>query len=97
MPVDPNHIYADQAHEKTVQRAGWTYGCHTEKVGPGPRGAATEIQVQHGWTEDGRRVMRPHVTEWREVNHEGKPMLCGHMMRLTDPQCSGCENRRDDE
>lgn len=70
MPVDPNNPYADVAHEKTVQRAGWT--------------------------DDGRRVMRPHVTEWLTVNHEGKPMYCGHLMRLTDPQCTGCENRRDE-
>lgn len=96
MPVDPNYIYADQAHEKTVRHAGWTYGCHSSKVGPGPRGEASTISVQDGWTEDGRRVMRPHVTEWLTINHEGKPMYCGHLMRLTDPQCTGCVNRRDE-
>lgn len=82
MPVDPNHPYADTPHPKTVQPAGWTYGCHSSKIGPAPRGKPSRY-VACGPT-------RPVIvrTGWL-------PKPCGHSERATDAQCAGCVNRSD--
>jgi len=50
------------------------------------RGGPSTIQVQHGWTDDGRRIMKPHTTDWL-------PIRCGHMTPTTDPDCTGCALR----
>lgn len=108
MPVNPHHIHADIPHPKTVMEAGWTYGCHSAKTGVSPRGGRGTSMVQDGWrsvvigrsgrigTMDQVKVIRPHSTEWLTTNHEGKTMWCGHLSRMTDAQCEGCANRRDD-
>lgn len=46
--------------------------------------STTSVQVQDGWTQDGRRIMRTHKTEWL-------PMACGHDARAEDPNCRHCE------
>lgn len=96
MPVNPHHIHADIPHPKTVMEAGWTYGCHSAKTGVSPRGGRGTSMVQDGWTQGQARLVRPHSTEWLTTNHEGKTMWCGHLSRMTDAQCEGCANRRDD-
>lgn len=95
MPVREDHIYADVAHEKTVQRAGWVYGCHSDNGDHKPKGRPSNIRVQEGWTEDGRKVMRMHTTEWLTHHADGRPLKCGHLeeLRLKDTQCIGCANR----
>ena len=43
----------------------------------------SEYPVQIGWTEDGRRKMRMHRTEWIAIQ-------CGHNLAHKDPKCEGC-------
>lgn len=81
MPVMPGYKYADEAHEKTVQKAGARNGCHTDKM-PGARGTTTKY-IAHPWSANAGRLIK---TEWNE-------MLCGHDLRDTDPLCEGCNNR----
>lgn len=77
MPVDPNHPYADTPHKKTVQAAGYRYGCHGTQ-----RGGQTRYTA-HPWSANaGRRI----VSDWL-------PIACGHDMRTTDPACEGCRNQ----
>ncbi len=50
-PVDPNHPYADMPHPKTVPAPGWTYGCHSSKVGDLPRGRGKWLPKPCGHSE----------------------------------------------
>lgn len=49
----------------------------------------TPMEMQSGWTDDGRRIM---------VNHQPAfiAMDCGHHLSHTDPSCSGCKWRVND-
>lgn len=60
------------------------YSCWTTT--PTPKGGAKNYTGQHGWTDDGRRVTKPHTTDWL-------PVKCGHMTPETDPECTGCALR----
>lgn len=107
MPVREDHIHADIPHEKTVQKEGWTYGCHSSKVGDKPRGGAGTYSVRDGsqfevLESEGVLVgcratptYRMHTTEWLTHHADGRPLKCGHLeeLRLKDPQCIGCVNR----
>lgn len=62
------------------------YGCNT--TASGPRGQNRILMVQDGWTLDGRRIMRPHTTDWLQIK-------CGNIEQQglgPDPLCKGCEN-----
>ena len=108
MPVDPNHKHADVPHDKTVMAKGWTYGCHSSKVGARPLDKPKPIVVPSGRFPirgvrfgDGDYVavvgllVKEHTTHWLTKDHEGNPLKCGHVkkFRLQDPQCIGCANR----
>ena len=108
MPVREGYIYANDAHEKTKQEAGWTYGCHSSKVGDKPRGGTGTYMIIGGYligreyeSEDGLAhvavspAFREHTTHWLDTQPDGTPLKCGHeaRARLTDPQCIGCANR----
>lgn len=58
------------------------YGCNNHE----PRPAAQVIEVQDGWTEDGRRKMTRITSKWQ-------PVVCGHNFREVDLACSGCRWR----
>lgn len=60
------------------------YDCHNHEERKN-----SPMTVQDGWTEDGRRNMIEIKTKWRDVQ-------CGHDMRTTDPNCTGCRWRDDD-
>lgn len=46
-----------------------------------------EYWMQDGWTDDGRRHMVKHVTEWKDIG-------CGHHeYRKSDPGCTNCKWR----
>lgn len=108
MPVREDHEYADKAHEKTIQHAGWTYGCHSSKIGDKPRGGPGTYLVMDSFRVDDEyqsndgvtRVacsptFREHTTDWLSHHADGRPLKCGHLeeLRLKDPQCIGCANR----
>jgi len=57
------------------------YSCHN-----GDRPKTIAYQSQNGWTEDGRRAMVDHVTEWLDIP-------CGHSYSGSDPNCQGCKWR----
>lgn len=59
MPVREGYEYADTAHEKTVQVAGWTYGCHSAKVGDALRGGPATYMVRDGYVKEARPVGKP--------------------------------------
>lgn len=81
-PVMPGYVHADVPHEKTVAGPEYRYGCHSKRVGGGPRGCQTGY-VAHPWSARGGE----HVeTTWIE-------MACGHSTRATDGACEGCGNR----
>jgi hypothetical protein len=89
MPTDPNNPYVDVPHEKTVIGPDYRYGCHSDKVGPMPRGRTISWVFQDGWTTDGRRNMVHGATQWI-------PRKCGHDQQVgkgSDPHCRGCVNR----
>ena len=86
MPTDPNNPYVDTPHPRTVTGAGWRYGCHSDKLGPMPRGRTTWWRVQDGWNGLGGRYMIEGATEWI-------PRACGHSESGDDPACAGCVNR----
>lgn len=67
--TDLNHQFVSPGHRA---------GCQDK-----PDSRVTVIQVQDGWTQDGRRNMREHRTEWL-------PIGCGHSYKRTDPACRGC-------
>lgn len=82
MPTLDGYIHADTPHERTVQPAGYRYGCHSaERGGANPRGGQTR-HVAHPWSANAVRLV---VTDWL-------PMPCGHNTRATDPACIGCAN-----
>ena len=83
MPVDPNYIHADTPHAKTIQPAGYRYGCSSARTGDtAPRGGTTRY-IAHPWSANaGRRI----VTDWL-------PRSCCHSERATDAACEGCANR----
>lgn len=58
-----------------------SYTCHNHE----PHQLVTS-QVQDGWTEDGRRMMKAHTTQWVHVE-------CGHITSATDSACTGCRWR----
>lgn len=96
MPTDPNHAHADVAHPKTVMEAGWTYGCHTDKVGPGPRGCTRKAWVQDGWRTIRRGEIVTREPIMVEVETKWNSVACGHLMsagQQSDPACAGCESR----
>lgn len=65
-------------------------GCNSQRSGdPRRRGIPHTYPVQHGWTDDGRRIMRPHTVV---------PIAtaCGHLTRATAPGCAGCINQHRD-
>lgn len=81
MPVDPNHKYVDQAHEKTIAGDGFRYsGCYNQ-----PRPSTSRQTVQDGWNPDGRARFIEIESAWQE-----KP--CTHDKREADPACRGCCN-----
>ena len=59
------------------------YPCWNHEPRNGDYGA---IEVQDGWSRDGRRIMREHQTQWL-------PVECGHVTATSDPQCTGCRWR----
>ena len=46
MAVREGYKHADTPHAKTVMAPGWTYGCHSSKVGDRPRGGPATYRVQ---------------------------------------------------
>jgi hypothetical protein len=95
-PVDPNHAYVDVAHPKTIVGADFRYDCHSDKVGPGPRGRARKAWFQSGWRvlQRGDIVTRDPVMV--EIETPWLPKTCGHIEQPglgSDPACAGCENR----
>lgn len=86
MPVMPGYLHVDTPHERTVAGPGYRYGCHSDTLGPIPRGRrGIPAVAQDGWTEDGRRRMVDYTADWIE-------MPCGHTTRATDDACAGCSN-----
>ena len=59
------------------------YNCHNHepRVLDGRR--LDTLEVQDGWTDDGRRRMRAHTTEWL-------PIECGYTESGDDERCAGC-------
>lgn len=83
MPVMPGYAFADAPHEKTVQPAGYRYGCSSARTGDDkPRGGQTRY-IAHPWNANAGRLI---VTDWL-------PKPCGHDARRTDAACSGCANQ----
>lgn len=65
-------------------------GCNSRRSGDArPRGIPVTYPVQHGWTDDGRRIMRPHT-------YTPVAIACGHLGRATAPGCAGCANQHRD-
>ena len=83
MPVMPGYVHADVPHEKTIQPAGYRYGCSSVRTGDtSPRGGQTRY-IAHSWNANAGRLI---VTDWL-------PRACGHDLRATDPACADCANR----
>ena len=83
MPVMPGYLHADTPHEKTIQPAGYRYGCSSARTGDtSPRGGQTRY-LAHPWRYAGPAVVD---TAWL-------PKTCGHDLRATDAACEGCANR----
>ena len=98
MPVMPGYIHADTPHEKTIQPAGYRYGCHSERTGDSrPRGITTRnaVPLRVGVTADERfpagELLIVATAEVRST--DWLPILCGHTTRATDAACEGCVNR----
>ena len=82
-PLMPGYTFADTPHELTVQRPGYRYGCHSERLAdPSPRGKTTAYTA-HPWSANAGRLV---VTEWLKLP-------CGHDNRANDAACQGCANR----
>ena len=71
------------------------YGCHTTEP-DNPRSRATPQRVQDGYRvmQRGEIVTREPVI--RRIESTWLPIHCGHLLRGTDPECTGCTNRGDD-
>ena len=62
-------------------------GCNSQRTGHTQRrGIPVTYPVQHGWTDDGRRIMRPHT-------NVPVAIACGHIGRATALGCAGCANQ----
>ena len=87
----------DVPHEKTVIHSGYLYGCHTTEP-DNPRGRPNEITVQDGYFESGDgEFPKTRTPKFVKITSEWLPRKCGHILRITDPACTGCTNRTDDE
>lgn len=93
MPTDPTYAHADVSHPRMVVEDGWIYGCHSDVLGPEPRGRTRTAWVQDGW----RTLQRGEITTREpvmiEVTTKWNPLGCGHVVesgRGADPQCDGC-------
>lgn len=75
MPVAEGYIYADEAHEKTIDPG--KYGCNREA------NWKPFQWYQDGWTKDGRRKMV-------KVPFDPVLRECGHDTRPDDGKCVGC-------
>lgn len=65
-------------------------GCNSQRTGDTRRrGIPHTYPVQNGWTDDGRRIMRPHTNTPIDT-------ACGHLTRATATGCAGCINRHRD-
>lgn len=67
------------------------YGCHSDTVGPGPRGRDRQTHAQDGYEYSGS-TRYPVIVE---VRKSWIPMNCGHIAQAgkgSDPLCAGCEN-----
>lgn len=84
MPTLDGYAHADIPHEKTVQHAGYRYGCSSARTGDDkPRGGTTKY-IAHPWSANAGRLV---VTDWL-------PKPCGHDDRARDPACAGCANNQ---
>lgn len=81
-------LYApDQLAVEAKPPAPLLEGCNSRRSGDArPRGIPVTYPVQHGWTDDGRRIMRPHT-------YTPVALACGHLGRATAPGCAGCANQ----
>ena len=62
-------------------------GCNSQRTGHTQRrGIPVTYPVQHGWADDGRRIMRPHT-------NVPVAIACGHIGRATALGCAGCANQ----
>ena len=104
MAVREGYKHADTPHAKTVMAPGWTYGCHSNKVGVRPLDQPKPIFVPAGsqviWNPDlmayvSVQILEEHTTHWLTHDPDGKRIACKHTeeFRLADPQCIGCANR----
>lgn len=81
MPTLENYTHADTPHEKTVQQAGYRYGCHNTQ-----RGGRTQY-IAHPWARESQYMAgRIVVSDWLDRG-------CGHTTRSQDAACEGCEHR----
>jgi hypothetical protein len=95
MPTDPNNPYVDTPHPLTVQAQGYRYGCHSDKVGPEPRGRTRTTWVQDGWRTLTRGEIVTREPVMVQVTTPWIPQNCGHMLQPglpPDPNCKGCAN-----
>jgi hypothetical protein len=83
MPTLDNYAFADTPHERTIQPAGYRYGCSSARTGDDkPRGGQTRY-IAHPWSANAGRLI---VTDWL-------PRSCCHSERATDAACEGCANQ----
>ena len=82
MPTMPGYAFADTPHASTVQPTGAVYGCHSSRIGEGPRGRLSQY-IAHPWAKGSLEVVQ---TQWL-------PMACGHTTRAADSLCAGCSNQ----
>lgn len=100
MPTDPNHLYVDTPHPKTVVDGAWRYGCNSLTIGPGPRGRTRKTRVQAGWRTVIDHPVGPVTRQPIMVESETKwnpEVACGYIQatgQQSDPACAGCENRQ---
>lgn len=103
MAVREGYKHADTPHAKTVMAPGWTYGCHSNKVGVRPLDQPKPIFVPAGsqviWNPDlmayvSVQILEEHTTHWLTHDPDGTPLKCGHeaKARIKDAQCIGCAN-----
>lgn len=80
MPVLEGYENADTPHAKTVMAPGWTYGCHSNKVGVRPLDQPKPIFVPAGsqviWNPDlmayvSVQILEEHTTHWLTHDPDG--------------------------
>jgi len=59
-----------------------TYGCHNQ-----PRSLHMHVEVQDGWTTDGRRKMKT-------IEDFAYAQPCRYDCRAKDVRCDGCEHSK---